>query len=102
MTEPRETKAASMASTQEEQTPQSFEDKIIDVLRACRGSRKLVLLIVAVALLLDNMLLTSVGELTLDKIERDCRELILILANISHDYFSADNTCLPLPNASQG
>lgn len=27
-----------------------------------RGSRKLVLLIVAIALLLDNMLLTTVGE----------------------------------------
>ncbi|KAI1287502.1 Synaptic vesicular amine transporter [Halotydeus destructor] len=47
--------------TQEsESTPQTFEDKVIDVLRACRGSRKLVILIVAVALLLDNMLLTSV------------------------------------------
>lgn len=43
-------------------TPQSWEDKCIDVLRACRGSRKLVILIVAIALLLDNMLLTSVGS----------------------------------------
>jgi hypothetical protein len=51
-----------MGSSQEDQTPQTIEDKIIDILRACRGSRKLVLLIVAVALLLDNMLLTSVGE----------------------------------------
>lgn len=30
---------------------------------ACRESRKLVLVIVAIALLLDNMLLTTVGEL---------------------------------------
>ena len=46
----------------QEPSPQTFEEKIIDILRACRGSRKLVILIVAVALLLDNMLLTSVGE----------------------------------------
>lgn len=45
----------------QDEQPQSIEDKIVDVLRACRGSRKLVVLIVAVALLLDNMLLTSVG-----------------------------------------
>ena len=31
-----------------------------DILSACRGSRKLVVVIVGVALLLDNMLLTSV------------------------------------------
>ena len=49
-------------SQEETTTPQTYEDKFIDVLRACRGSRKLVILIVAVALLLDNMLLTSVGK----------------------------------------
>ncbi|XP_064465792.1 synaptic vesicular amine transporter-like [Ornithodoros turicata] len=32
----------------------------LEVIRKCRGSRRLVLLIVAIALLLDNMLLTSV------------------------------------------
>src|SRR5687768_14922193 len=49
-------------STQSAAPPQTCEERIIDLLRACRGSRKLVLLIVAVALLLDNMLLTSVGK----------------------------------------
>lgn len=63
MTDPRIQSMKVMGSSQEEaNTPQSLEDKVIDILRACRGSRKLVLLIVAIALLLDNMLLTSVGE----------------------------------------
>lgn len=35
---------------------------LLDVVRSWRDSRRLVLLIVAVALLLDNMLLTTVGE----------------------------------------
>ena len=35
---------------------------IKDILGQCRESRKLVLLIVAIGLLLDNMLLTSVGN----------------------------------------
>ena len=33
-----------------------------DYLQRCRESRRLVLVIVAIALLLDNMLLTTVGE----------------------------------------
>jgi predicted Kef-type K+ transport protein len=37
------------------------EKKVYDLLLQCRGSRRLVLLIVAIGLLLDNMLLTSVG-----------------------------------------
>jgi hypothetical protein len=37
------------------------EKKAYDLLLQCRGSRRLVLLIVAIGLLLDNMLLTSVG-----------------------------------------
>lgn len=44
------------------QTSTSTEEKFFDLLNKCRGSRKLVLIIVAIALLLDNMLLTSVGE----------------------------------------
>lgn len=52
-------------SQDEATTPQTYEDKFIDILRACRGSRKLVILIVAVALLLDNMLLTSVGKISM-------------------------------------
>lgn len=38
----------------------NFSTKLTQVLTSCRGSRKLVVLIVGVALLLDNMLLTSV------------------------------------------
>lgn len=49
-------------SDSQQALPQTLHERFIDLLRACRGSRKLVLLIVAVALLLDNMLLTSVGE----------------------------------------
>jgi hypothetical protein len=37
------------------------EKKAYDLLKRCRGSRRLVLVIVAIGLLLDNMLLTSVG-----------------------------------------
>lgn len=51
-----------MSQGSEANCPQTIEEKFIDFLRSCRGSRKLVLLIVAVALLLDNMLLTSVGK----------------------------------------
>ena len=36
--------------------------KLQEELISWRGSRKLIILIVAIALLLDNMLLTSVGE----------------------------------------
>ena len=39
--------------------------KFVEKIKSWRGSRKLVLFIVFVALLLDNMLLTTVGELTL-------------------------------------
>lgn len=35
---------------------------LLELVRGCRDSRRLVLLIVAVALLLDNMLLTTVGK----------------------------------------
>ena len=38
-----------------------IEKKFYDLLEGCKGSRKLVLVIVAIGLLLDNMLLTSVG-----------------------------------------
>lgn len=62
MTDPRIQAMKISVSQEETTTPQTYEDKFIDVLRACRGSRKLVILIVAIALLLDNMLLTSVGE----------------------------------------
>lgn len=37
--------------------------KLQEEMISWRGSRKLIILIVAVALLLDNMLLTSVGKL---------------------------------------
>lgn len=40
----------------------------LDVVRSCRDSRRLVLLIVAVALLLDNMLLTTVGKRPIDSV----------------------------------
>ncbi|CAG2117606.1 unnamed protein product, partial [Medioppia subpectinata] len=36
------------------------EKKVYDLMIQCKGSRRLVLLIVAIGLLLDNMLLTSV------------------------------------------
>lgn len=39
-----------------------FEARCVDVLRALRGSKRLLILVVAVALLLDNILVTSVGE----------------------------------------
>ena len=52
-----------MSQESDQPQPQTFEEKIIDILRACRGSKRLIILIVAVALLLDNMLLTSVGKL---------------------------------------
>ena len=39
-----------------------FEHKIDNILTSWRGSKKLVVVIVAVALLLDNMLLTAVGK----------------------------------------
>lgn len=39
------------------------QERLKDILFKYRGSRKLVLLVVAIAILLDNMLLTSVGEL---------------------------------------
>lgn len=38
----------------------NLRSRAADILSACRGSRKLVVVIVGVALLLDNMLLTSV------------------------------------------
>ena len=47
-----------------EPTPSPLE-KVQHILGQCRESRKLVLLIVAIGLLLDNMLLTSVGMCTL-------------------------------------
>jgi hypothetical protein len=40
--------------------------KVHEVVVSWRGSRKLIVFIVAVALLLDNMLLTSVGKKTFD------------------------------------
>lgn len=43
-------------------TPTPFE-KMQHILGQCRESRKLVLLIVAIGLLLDNMLLTAVGKI---------------------------------------
>lgn len=46
-------------------TQQDYVDpfrKIYNFVLSWRGSRKLVLVIVAIALLLDNMLLTSVGK----------------------------------------
>ncbi|RWS06940.1 Major Facilitator-like protein 4 [Dinothrombium tinctorium] len=39
---------------------EASKQKIRDLLQQCRGSRKLVLLMVAIALLLDNMLLTCI------------------------------------------
>lgn len=41
--------------------------KLQEELISWRGSRKLIILIVAIALLLDNMLLTSVGKLKFEK-----------------------------------
>ncbi|KAI1287358.1 Synaptic vesicular amine transporter [Halotydeus destructor] len=40
-----------------------FEERLVDLLRACRGSKRLLILVVAIALLLDNVLVTSVGPL---------------------------------------
>ena len=40
-----------------------LSEKSVEFLERCRRSRRLVLIIVAIALLLDNMLLTTVGEL---------------------------------------
>ena len=40
----------------------SITDRMLEKVRSLRGSRKLIVLIVAVALVLDNMLLTSVGK----------------------------------------
>lgn len=37
-------------------------EKVRHLMEQCRGSRKLILLIVAIGLLLDNMLLTAVGK----------------------------------------
>ena len=45
-------------------------------LQRCRESRKLVLFIVAIALLLDNMLLTTVGKIVLNILSE--RLLILV------------------------
>ena len=39
-----------------------LSEQTSEFLERCRRSRKLVLIIVAIALLLDNMLLTTVGE----------------------------------------
>lgn len=39
-----------------------MQGKFKELLHKCRESRKLVLIIVAIALLLDNMLLTTVGK----------------------------------------
>lgn len=47
--------------TNQETIAAEVEKKFYDLLVQCRGSRKLVLVIVAIGLLLDNMLLTSVG-----------------------------------------
>ena len=40
-----------------------FKEKCLQLLAYCRESRKLVLIIVAIGLLLDNMLLTAVGKI---------------------------------------
>lgn len=40
----------------------NFIGKLVTLVKSWRGSRKLLVLIVAVALLLDNMLLTCVGK----------------------------------------
>lgn len=41
--------------------PSTVWEKLENLLSQCRDSRRLVLVIVAIGLLLDNMLLTSVG-----------------------------------------
>ena len=40
-----------------------LSDESMEFLERCRRSRRLVLIIVAIALLLDNMLLTTVGKI---------------------------------------
>ncbi|GFQ67601.1 hypothetical protein TNCT_26431 [Trichonephila clavata] len=50
---------------------------ILDLMQRFRGSRRLVLLIVAIALLLDNMLLSSVGKYT-DSVSDDDVKYVLV------------------------
>lgn len=51
-----------MTSQQDKKNSQVLDEKIVDVLQKWKGSRRLVIVVVAIGLLLDNMLLTSVGK----------------------------------------
>lgn len=55
------TTTSSQQQTNSSNEPSTVWEKLEYLLSQCRDSRKLVLVIVAIGLLLDNMLLTSVG-----------------------------------------
>lgn len=72
-----------MSSDQKPTTESSWESTKTWMIR-WRGSRQLVLVIVAIALLLDNMLLTVVGELN------DCSNIPLYFLEESNAFFTRD------------